>query len=70
VQLEVEAVVKLEQWDDLDDLFELCWKYNTPDRYETLADLVLVVHVCMTKAELEPKYLSSKSKLKFFLSGY
>lgn len=44
VKLELEAVLKLKKWEDLDDLFEECWKYNSPDHYATLADLVLVIH--------------------------
>ncbi|KAI4712219.1 hypothetical protein J4E89_002485 [Alternaria sp. Ai002NY15] len=56
VKLELEAVLKLERWDELDDLFDQCWKYKNPDHYETLADLVLVVHGCIVKAGLENKY--------------
>ena len=60
VKLELEAVLKLKKWDDLDDLFEQCWKYKTPDRYETLADLVLVIHSCLVKADAGAKYQSSE----------
>ena len=60
VKLELEAVLKLERWDELDDLFDQCWKYKNPDHYETLADLVLVVHGCIVKAGLEGKYQKSK----------
>ncbi|KAI0588960.1 SPO22 domain-containing protein [Pyrenophora tritici-repentis] len=56
VKLELEAVLKLQRWDDLDELFEQCWKYKIPDHYETLADLVLIIHDCMVKAELDIKY--------------
>ncbi|KAF2848838.1 SPO22-domain-containing protein [Plenodomus tracheiphilus IPT5] len=56
VKLELEAVLKLEKWDELDELFDQCWKYKSPDRYETLADLVLVIHSCMLKADLDPTY--------------
>ncbi|KAI8934578.1 hypothetical protein NX059_008276 [Plenodomus lindquistii] len=56
VKLELEAVLKLEKWDDLDDLFDQCWKYKSPDRYETLADLVLVIHSCMVKADLDQSH--------------
>ncbi|KAH7398979.1 meiosis protein SPO22/ZIP4 like-domain-containing protein [Phaeosphaeria sp. MPI-PUGE-AT-0046c] len=56
VKLELEAVIKLEKWDELDDLFEQCWKYKSPDRYETLADLVLVIHSCIVQANVEEKY--------------
>ncbi|ORY11635.1 meiosis protein SPO22/ZIP4 like-domain-containing protein [Clohesyomyces aquaticus] len=56
IKLEMEAVLKLEKWDDLDDLFEEIWKYKNPGQYETLADLVLITHSCLVKAELDPKY--------------
>ncbi|KAL6711348.1 sporulation-specific protein 22 [Coniothyrium glycines] len=56
VKLELEAVLKLEKWDELDDLFDQCWKYKSPDHYETLADLVLVIHSCIVNASLDVKY--------------
>ncbi|RMZ74395.1 transcription factor [Pyrenophora seminiperda CCB06] len=56
VKLELEAVLKLQKWDELDELFDQCWKYKSPDHYETLADLVLIIHDCMVKAELDIKY--------------
>jgi hypothetical protein len=56
----LEAVLKLKKWDELDDLFEQCWKYKTPDRYETLADLVLVVHSSLVKAEVGVTYQTSE----------
>ncbi|KAH4247441.1 hypothetical protein HBI05_045310 [Parastagonospora nodorum] len=56
VKLELEAVLKLEKWDELDDLFEQCWKYKSPDHYETLADLVLVIHSCVVQACVDEKY--------------
>jgi hypothetical protein len=59
VKLELEAVLKLEKWNELDDLFDQCWKYKSPDRYETLADLVLVIHACMTQVGVEEKYQRS-----------
>lgn len=60
MKLELEAVLKLEKWDELDDLFEQCWKYKSPDHYETLADLVLVIHSCVVGAGLDVKYERSK----------
>ncbi|KAL7773732.1 hypothetical protein CFE70_003699 [Pyrenophora teres f. teres 0-1] len=56
VKLELEAVLKLQRWDELDELFDQCWKYKSPDHYETLADLVLIIHDCMVKAGLDTKY--------------
>ncbi|KAF2741108.1 SPO22-domain-containing protein [Polyplosphaeria fusca] len=56
VKLEIESVLKLEKWDELDDLFKECWKYKEPDRYETLADLVLVVQAHVAKAGVDERY--------------
>lgn len=60
VKLELEAALKLEKWDELDDLFDQCWKYKSPDHYETLADLVLVIHSCITQADIDEKYQRSE----------
>ena len=60
VKLELEAVLKLERWDELDDLFDQCWKYKSPDHYETLADLVLVIHSCIVQAGVDGKYQKSE----------
>lgn len=49
----------MEKWDELDDLFDQCWKYQSPDHYETLADLVLVINSCITNADVDVKYRSS-----------
>ncbi|KAF2463463.1 SPO22-domain-containing protein [Lindgomyces ingoldianus] len=58
VKLELEAILKLEKWDDLDELFEEVWKYKNPEHYETLADLVLIIHSRVTKSDISPKYQS------------
>ncbi|KAF2872932.1 meiosis protein SPO22/ZIP4 like-domain-containing protein [Massariosphaeria phaeospora] len=58
VKLELEAALKLEKWDELDALFEQCWVYKSPDHYEALADLILVIHSCVLKADLDAKYQS------------
>jgi hypothetical protein len=54
-------VLKLQRWDELDKLFDQCWKYKSPDHYETLADLVLVIHGCILKAGVDKKYQTSKT---------
>lgn len=59
MKLELEAVLQMEKWDELDDLFDQCWKYQSPDHYETLADLVLVINSCITNADVDVKYRSS-----------
>ncbi|KAF1951086.1 SPO22-domain-containing protein [Byssothecium circinans] len=53
VKLELEAALKLEQWDEMDELFDACFKFQNPQHYETLADLVLVIHSSIVKASLD-----------------
>jgi hypothetical protein len=52
--------MKLEQWDEMDDLFDECWKFKNPEHYETLADLVLIIHSQVVKANLDGQYQNSK----------
>jgi hypothetical protein len=59
VKLELEAALKLEQWDEMDELFGQCFKFENPQHLETLADLVLVTYSCITKANLDGKYQTS-----------
>jgi hypothetical protein len=63
-------VLSLEKWDELDELFDQCWKYKSPDHYETLADLVLVIHACIVKAELDVKYQKSTATQSVPLEVY
>ncbi|OCK77725.1 SPO22-domain-containing protein [Lepidopterella palustris CBS 459.81] len=56
IKFELEAILKLEVWNSMDDLFEECWKYENPHQYETLADLVLVIHSCIVKVDPAGKY--------------
>ena len=60
VKLELEAVLKLERWDELDVVFEQCWKYKSAEHYETLADLVLVIQSCMSRTNVDAIYHKSK----------
>jgi hypothetical protein len=60
VKLELEAALKLQRWDDLEELFEQCWNCRDPDRYETLADLVLVIHSEIVQADVAKTYQSSE----------
>ena len=64
VMLEIEAALKLKRWDDLEELFEQCWNCKCSDRYETLADLVLVAHSALVQAELAGSYQSSKCAIQ------
>ena len=60
MKLELEAALKLEQWDEMEDLFDECWKFKNPNQYETLADLVLIVHSQIVKANLDGHYQNSE----------
>jgi hypothetical protein len=60
VKLELEAAMKLEQWDEMDDLFDECWKFKNPEHFETLADLVLIIHMQIVKAKLDGQYQNSE----------
>lgn len=67
VKLELEAVLKLQKWDDLENLFEQCWSCKSSDRYETLADLVLIIHSCLVQADVDKKHQGSKRGAKNLL---
>ncbi|KAF2639244.1 SPO22-domain-containing protein [Massarina eburnea CBS 473.64] len=56
VKLELEAALKLEQWDEMDELFDQCFKFKNPKHYATLADIVLIIHSAVAKANLGEKY--------------
>jgi hypothetical protein len=60
VKLELEAALKLQKWDDLEGLFEQCWSCKSSDRYETLADLVLVIHSCLVQTNVDASYQNSE----------
>lgn len=60
VKLELEAALKREQWDELDALFDECWKYGGPTHYDTLADLVLIMYSSMAKDKVDSKYQTSE----------
>jgi hypothetical protein len=44
IKFELEATLRLKQWDTLSKLFDLCWKYDDPKRWRTLADLAFSIH--------------------------
>jgi len=60
VKLELEAALKLEDWDALGDLFDEYWKHETTNDLETLADLVLVIHSCLVKKSIDKVHQTSK----------
>jgi hypothetical protein len=44
IKFELEATLRLRKWDALSGLFDLCWKYDDPQRWQTLADLAFSIH--------------------------
>lgn len=44
LRLNVESVFKLEQWDRLDEALAACLEFKGTTRWDTLADLVIVIH--------------------------
>jgi hypothetical protein len=50
VKYELEAVLHLKNWQSLDTLFQECWTYENAKRWDTLADLALVIsdELCKT----------------------
>lgn len=68
MKLELEAALKLQNWDDLEGLFEQCWNCKPADRYETLADLVLVIQACLVQADANASYQSSGCLLNLGMS--
>jgi hypothetical protein len=58
-KLEIEAALKLENWDALHELYHECWKYGNTEHWDKLADLVLVVHSTLVKGNVDGKYQAS-----------
>lgn len=56
IKLELEALLKLKKWSDMDGLFQEYWKYDDPGQYETLADLLLVIYSCIENEDVERKH--------------
>lgn len=50
LQFDLEAVLKLETWDDLDGICTKCLQHSNVEHLETFADLVLVTHDHLLKA--------------------
>lgn len=44
LKFDLEAIFKLKQWDQLNDAMDACLELEGVDRWETLADLVIVMH--------------------------
>jgi len=47
LRFDLEAILKLEKWDDLDGIFAKCLQQGDVEHLETFADLVLVIHAHM-----------------------
>jgi len=62
VKLELEASLKLQKYDDLEGLFEQCWNCKSADRYDTLADLILVIHADLVKSGVQASSQSSTQR--------
>lgn len=60
VKFELEACLKLESWDAMSTLFDECFKYENERHYETLADLVLVIHAELAEKGREAGSLRSR----------
>ncbi|TKA58186.1 hypothetical protein B0A49_06961 [Cryomyces minteri] len=55
LKFELEALVHLAAWNDMDAVFEACLSMDNIAHWETLADLVIVVHTEVLKAGLGAK---------------
>lgn len=61
VKFELEAALTLRQWATVDELFEHCWAFDhvaSVTHWQTLADLVLVIHAAMVEAKADPSHLT------------
>lgn len=51
-KFDLECVLKLQQWDQLDAVLRACLDFKDIDRWDTLADVVLIIHQQSGKAGL------------------
>jgi len=56
LRFDIEAILKLERWDDLDTAFSRCLQLSDIEHLETLADLILIVHAHMLKTGVHRSY--------------
>jgi hypothetical protein len=58
IKFGLEAALRLSNWEGLPDLFDLCWVYDDPKRWRTLADLAFSIHeeLCNQGAEVVQRY--------------
>lgn len=54
LKFQVESAFKLEQWDNLDAALTMCLQHESAERWETLADLVMVIYDRTRSLTVEP----------------
>jgi hypothetical protein len=65
IKFELEATLRLNKWGELSDLFDQCWKYEDPKRWDTLADLAFSIHEEMCTASSELLNAHQRTVLQF-----
>lgn len=56
LKFDLEAVVKLERWDDLDGILAKCLEQREVKHLKTLADLIIVIHTHVVEAKLDARF--------------
>ncbi|KAK4996267.1 sporulation-specific protein 22 [Elasticomyces elasticus] len=59
LKFDLEAVLRLERWEELDRVLEKCLQQDNVDHLETLADLIFNIHSEIVKAGLDMQYHKS-----------
>ena len=44
LKFDLESILSLQQWDQLDESLQHCLEFNHTDRWDTIADIVLIIH--------------------------
>ncbi|PNS16870.1 hypothetical protein CAC42_4834 [Sphaceloma murrayae] len=63
IRYEIEALLMLHRWDDLDEALERCLQTINSDHLDTLADLIITVHTVMTEKAVDPKHQRTVPKV-------
>lgn len=58
LKYDLEAILKLQRWEELDAVLDSCLAQPASSHWDTLADLVIVIHTHMSNAELASSYQS------------
>lgn len=61
LKFDLEGVLRLQSWEDLDGALQTCLDLGDVDRWDTLADLVIVIHDQTLGMGVETKTLASES---------